>query len=484
MGLKTGEQYKESLRDGRNVYISGERVSDVTTHPAFRSMVENIARLYDMHFDAEIGQHLTTTSNGERVSRFHKFPETREDLEHVRLGTLAALSEIGGTLDRFGDETASALFTLHDNKDILQQHDARYAAAVDHWLGRLQSTQEFMTSANTDPKGDRSKQPFEQDDLDMHVRVVEENDDGIVIRGAKFETGASYANVAFVKPTVGSWGDKNKDFAVACVVPLNHPNITHICRRSMASGTTSFDRPLTYHADEIDTLIVMDNVFVPWQDVFFSRNPVVAQELRAHLHRFGAYSYLIRALSKADLLVGAALMVTGHSKLSNIPSIQEKLSQLMLYRQTIYGHVISAEADCYVGKNGVMYPGQTQIYAGRMYAALNYHHAIHTLRDLAGGSAVLVPDRASLESSETGGVVKKYFRVGSVEAEDRLRVLNLVADLTSSSYAGQKAVYQMFAESPPHVQAATLFRSYDQSTSIARAKRILERADELDRILG
>ncbi|MEO6984277.1 MAG: 4-hydroxyphenylacetate 3-hydroxylase N-terminal domain-containing protein [Paralcaligenes sp.] len=484
MGLKTGAEYKDSLRDGRNVYISGERVPDVTTHPAFRSMVENIARLYDMHFEAGIGEHLATTVNGQRVSRFHKFPETREDLEHVRLGTLAALNEIGGTLDRFGDETASALFTLHDNRDILLRHDPRYAAAVDHWLNRLQNTQEFMTSANTDPKGDRSKQPFEQDDLDMHVRVVEENDEGIVIRGAKFETGASYANVAFVKPTVGAWGDDNKDFAVACVIPLNHQNVTHICRKSMAAGTTSFDRPLTYHADEIDTLIVMDNVFVPWQDVFFSRNPVIAQELRAHLHRFGAYSYLLRALSKADLLIGAALMVTSHSKLSKIPSIQEKLSQMMLYRQTIYGHIISAEADCSIGKNGVMYPGETQIYAGRMYAALNYHHAIHVLRELAGGSAVLVPDQASLNSIETGDLVKKYFRVGDIDAVDRLRVLNLVADLTSSSYAGQKSVYQLFAESPPHVQAATLYRSYDQSSSIARAKRILERADELDRILS
>ena len=126
--------------------------------------------------------------------------------------TRTVLDEVGPTMDRFGDETVTALFVMQDRRALMDSYDPRYGATVEHWLKDLQQTNLFMTSGNTDMKGNRAKQPFQQDDPDMYLRVVAERDDGIIVSGAKWETGAAYAHVAFVKPTVGNWIEANRDF--------------------------------------------------------------------------------------------------------------------------------------------------------------------------------------------------------------------------------------------------------------------------------
>ena len=267
MALLTGSEYRASLQDGRAVWISGERVTNVATHPLFSPMVDRIADIYDLHFSPDLRDVMTfVRPDGTRASRFYKIPETVEDLRLRRQMTMAVLDRVSPVIDRFGDETVSPLFVINDRKELLDSFDERYYRAGEHWLNELQTTNWFMSSANTDPKGDRSRQPAEQRDLDMFVRVVAETPEGIVIRGAKFETGAAYAHVAFVKPTVGVWNEANRDYAVACIVKLNAPGVRHICRMPLnrdVGAAPGMERPLTRRFDEIDTLLVFDDVLVP-----------------------------------------------------------------------------------------------------------------------------------------------------------------------------------------------------------------------------
>ena len=214
MPLLTGPAYRDSLRDGRAVWIGGERVADVATHPLFQPMVDTVAAIYDLHFAPDLQDVMTfVRPDGTRASRFYKIPETPDDLRLRRDMTMAVLDRVSPVIDRFGDETVTPLFVINDRKALLDGFDPRYHRAGQHWLDLLQTTNWFMSSGNTDPKGDRSRQPAEQADPDLYVRVVRETADGIVIRGAKFETGAPYAHVAFVKPTVGVWNEANRDYA-------------------------------------------------------------------------------------------------------------------------------------------------------------------------------------------------------------------------------------------------------------------------------
>ena len=474
MSLMTRTEYQESLRDGRKVWIAGERVSDVTKHPAFSPMVEAVSQIYDLHADPSTEDIMTfALPDGSRGSRFYKIPESRQDLALRRQMTTLVLQRICPTMDRFGDETVSPLFVIKDRKDIFDGFDPRYHANGCAWLERLERENLFMTSGNTDPKGDRSKQPFEQADPDLNLRVVRETDAGIVIKGAKFETGAPYAHVAFVKPSVGNWAEQNRDYAVSCIVPLGAEGVRHICRlphhRGGSGEADVFDHPLSARFDEIDTLIVFDEVLVPWENVIFSREPKLAALMRSEFARWAAQGYLTRCLAKADLLVGAALLISEQSGTIKLPPVRSKISQLMMYKEAIRSFLVAAETECVTTPSGFVMPNQSIQNAGRIFCSQSYNKMAYLLREISGGQAVMLPDRATLENVEIGADVAKYFAVGDYSAHDRLRVLHLARELSASSYAGRTQAYQLFAETPIFAQEAALFDSFNRESSMHRA---------------
>ena len=478
MALLDAREYRRSLNDGRQIWIGGEKVDDVTTHPAFSPMVDAVAKIYDMHFDPAFSERMTfALPEGGRGSRFYKLPSSREDLVLRRQMTMAILDTICPTMDRFGDETVSALFVWSDRKALLDKYDLRYHKAAEGWLHKLQRENLFLTSGNTDPKGDRSRGPHEQDDPDLYLRVVKETDAGIVIRGAKYETGAAYAHVACLKPTVGQWVEANRDYAVCCIVPLNAPGVKHICRAPLVAGggTTADprDRPLSARYDEIDTLMVFDDVFVPWENVLFSRHTELAAMIRADLTWWSAHGYLTRCLAKADVLVGTALLIAEQAGTLSIPAIRSKVSQLMMFRETVEGFLLGSETACEPTAAGNMRPNQAIQNAGRVYCSQTYSQMVHLLREICGGAVVMLPDRASLEAAETGPWVSKFFRVGKNSADLRLRTLSLAAELTATSYAGRANAYQLFAETPVFAQENALFNTFDRERAKQRALALI-----------
>lgn len=479
MPLLTGTAYRESLRDGRQVWIGGERVHDVARHPAFRSMVDNVAAIYDLHFDPELRDIMTfVRPDGARASRFYQIPESVEDLRLRREMTMAVLDRVSPVMDRFGDETVTPLFVINDRKDLLDGYDERYHRAGARWLDLLQTTNWFMSSANTDPKGDRSRQPSAQHDPDMYLRVVRETEDGIVIRGAKFETGAPYAHVAFVKPTVGVWNEANRDYAVACIVKLNAPGVRHICRMPLDRDTGAdpgMERPLTSRFDEIDALLVFDDVLVPWDSVIFSRQPDLAKMIRSDFSQWSAQGFLIRSLAKADLLVGAALLAAEQAGTIDLPPVRSAISQLMAFKSTIEAYLLAGEAAPQRSRRGYVMPNQAIQNAGRMYCTSNYHHMVQLLTNLAGGQAVMLPDQAMFDSPEIGADIRKYFATGRASAEERLQVLHLVQELTASGFAGRTRAYQQFAETPLFAQEGALYQCFDRDGAVARAQALLTR---------
>ena len=155
------------------------------------------------------------------------------------------LDDIGGVVTRVGDETVGEMWSLYDGQDVLDEIDPRFSENIRRHVQRAARADPFHVSANTDPKGDRSKRPQEQDP-DMLLHVVRETDAGIVVRGAKFETAAAYANQAFVKPTIGDWGDAElSDYAVGFIVDMGAPGIKHICRSGFAGTAPAEDYPLS-----------------------------------------------------------------------------------------------------------------------------------------------------------------------------------------------------------------------------------------------
>ncbi len=284
--IRTGQQYRDSIRDGRVIYINGERVADVATHPMFKPLVDIRARIYDMQHDALTAPVMTyLEADGEPCPVAHKLPRSQADWHAKRAATNAVLDDVGGIVTRVGDETIGEMWSLYDGQGVLNEVNPAFAANIRRHVGQALRGDPFHVSANTDPKGDRSKRPQDQDP-DMLLHVVRETDAGIVVRGAKYETAAAYANQAFTKPTIANWGDAElSDYAVGFVCDLGSPNLTFICRTGFAGRAPAEDYPLSNKFDEVDTLVVFDDVLVPWENVLFYRHTAAATFIRATLQR-------------------------------------------------------------------------------------------------------------------------------------------------------------------------------------------------------
>jgi len=460
--IRTGSQYLDSLRDGREVYINGERVKDVTRHPMLKPLVDIRARIYDMQHEAGTRDVLSFQDGGEWNAVANMLPRVQGDWAAKRRATDAVLDAIGGVVTRVGDETVGEMWSLYDGQSVLNQVDPQFSANIRTHIDRVLWKDPFHVSANTDPKGDRSKPPQEQDP-DMLLHVVKETDAGIVVRGAKYETAAPYANQAFVKPTNANWGSAAlSDYAVGFICDLGSPNLKFICRTGFTGRAPAEDYPLSNRFDEVDSLVIFDDVLIPWENVLFYRHTKAAAFIRATLHRYSAFAFVQRIQKFADMMIGAALFNARQTGLDKQQAVQEKLAQLAVYREGINAHLTAAIALAEKSPAGLLMPNQSLLYTGRVLACSQLHEMMHIARELCGGQICVTPDKASFDSPDTKPWLDKFYSVNeNWVADDRRKLLAFARDLLNSDYAGHRLTFQLFAQSPPFAHLAAVYRNFD-----------------------
>ena len=480
--IRTAEEYIESIRDGREVYMNGEKIKDVPTHHAFKPIVDIRARIYDMAHDENTRQIMTYTDNkGETNAISLKLPHTQQDWHDKRKATDTVFNDTGGVVTRVGDETVGEVWSLYDGQDILNEVDPRFADNIKRHVHRITKTDPFHVSANTDPKGDRSKPPQEQDP-DMLLHVVRETDAGIVVRGAKYETAAAYANQAFTKPTIANWGNAAlSEYAVGFICNLGSKGIKMICRTGYAGRAPLEDYPLTNRFDEIDALVVFDDVLIPWENVLFYRHTRAATFIRATLHRYSAFAFVQRNLKMADMMIGAALYNVRQTGLEKQPAVQEKLSTLAVYREGINAHLTAAIAMAQESPGGLLMPNQSLLYTGRVLACSQLHEMMHLTRELCGGQVCITPDAAAFTDSDSGVWLDKYYSINdNWVSEDRRKLLAFARDLLNSDYAGHRLTFQLFAQSPPFAHLAAVYRNFDWDEPLNIVKKAARLSDRID----
>jgi 4-hydroxyphenylacetate 3-monooxygenase len=480
--IRTGKQYLDSIRDGREVYINGERVKDVTRHPQFKPLIDIRARIYDMQHDQATRSLMTYTEGGEDFSIGLKLPYTQQDWWEKRRATDAVFHDVGGVVTRVGDETVGEMWSLFDGQDVLNEVDPQFSQNIKTHIDKVIKHDPFHVSANTDPKGDRSKRPQEQDP-DMLLHVVKETDKGIVVRGAKYETAAMYANQAFTKPTIANWGDeKLSDYAVGFICDLSSPGMKFICRTGFAGRANAEDYPLANKFDEVDALVVFDNVLIPWENVLFYRHTRAAMFIRATLHRYSAFAFVQRNLKVADMIIGAALFNVRQTGLDKQQAVQEKLAELAVYREGINAHLTAAIAMSERSPGGLLMPNQSLLMTGRVHACSNLPRIMHIARELCGGQICVTPDVASFRAEGSAAWLEKFYSINEEwVADDRRKLLAFARDLLNSDYAGHRLTFQLFAQSPPFAHLAAVYRNFDWNNTL---DFVQQAAGLSDRVMG
>ncbi len=469
MGARTGQDYVEALRDGREVWWAGRRVDDVPTHPGFAGTVRTLARLYDRQHDPAYRDEMTVEWEGERISYSYHPPITPEDLAAKRRNVERWSLDTLGHMGRFPDFCAQLTVGLLDVADDLAAADPRFGQNARAYHRYFASRDLCLTHALNDQYYDRSKRVLEQDDPDLCLHVVRETDAGIVVRGLRnLATLAPLSDEALVYPIRPRAADE-QDYALAFAVPLNAPGLTTICRDLYAAHADPERLPLTTQFDEVDASLIFDDVLVPWERVFIYRDPALAATFHRRLQLWATYATLIRLICRMEAFVGVADLLTQWDKRAQSRNVQVLLGQLIQDLEVLRACVRAAEADAYRTPAGYLAPRLTEAY--RLHSTDAADRAVRLLQDVLTSSVMLTGGASDLASPVIGPYVERYFRGGAPSTREHLRVLAVAADMVQSAFAARNQLYERLQSGEPDAMRARLYGRFDRA---ALAHRLLD----------
>jgi 4-hydroxybutyryl-CoA dehydratase/vinylacetyl-CoA-Delta-isomerase len=475
MGLRTSEQFLNGLRDGREVYYQGRRVQSVLDHPELGAAARHAAIDFQLAEDPEFRDLAVVAEGKQSHSRYYGIPRNTKDLLS-RTKLIEAGTARGGTLVILIKEIGTdALFAL--KRVLVRDGDARYLDRLNAYYLECREKDLALAVAQTDPKGDRSKRPSEQLDPDLYVRVVEKRPGGIVVRGAKVHTSCTpYVDEVIVLPS-RSMGQGDEPWSVAFSLPVATPGL-RMYASDFLHGGEPFTRPISTTHKMIETLTVFDDVFVPWERVFFHDRPDLAGATAlafVEYHRYTAVSYKLPLL---DALVGAGISIAQANGIERAGHVRDKLTWLAGYAETVRGLVELAALRCEMEGN-IAYPHVFTTNLAKWTFARDFHRAIEIVQDLAGGLLVTGPSGADWESAEVRPVLEKYLR-GVWPAERRLAMLNVIGELTTRLYGGYQTVLAIHAEGSIEAEKMAMLRAYNPARAVGFAMKLAGLADKVD----
>jgi 4-hydroxyphenylacetate 3-monooxygenase len=444
----TGADYLDSLRDDREVYIYGERVKDVTTHPAFRNTARMTARLYDaLHDDARKAKLLlpTDTDNGGMTHAFFKAPTSGADLIAGR-DAIAEWARITyGWMGRSPDYEGSFLATLGANSGFY----APYEDNAKRWYRYAQERLPFVNHAIVHPPVDRDRPPNEVSDVCVHVE--QETDAGLVVSGAKVvATGSVLTNFTLVAHH-GLIPLQDRSYACVFMLPSNAPGLKFLCRTSYEMTATAmgspFDYPLSSRLDENDAVCILDKVLVPWEDVFVYGDVEKANNFfprTGFLPRFVVHG-CTRLAVKLDFIAGLLLKAVEAAGTQNYRSVQANVGEVIAWRNLFWGLSDAMVRDPKPWIGPYLLPNMEPGNAYQIIASMAYSKVKYLIEQTVASGLIFLNSHAlDFANPDIRPYLDRYLRGSNGHnAEDRVKTLKLLWDCLGTEFGGRHELYEM-----------------------------------------
>ena len=437
--LKSGSEHLKSLRDGRVVYIGSERVDDVTTHPAFRNGARSMAAIYDLkssHFFEE---------NGERFSNYFLKARTRDDLQK-RTDLHRAIARMShGLLGRSPDHVSSFVTGMAMNPEVFKGFRKNLLDYYEH----MRHNDIYGVYAVIPPQAARNPEFYTKQNIPVPtLRVVKEDDRGVTISGMKMlATGAVFANEIWIGNLIPLAPNQLAE-SITCAIPVGTPGVTLWSRKPFElAARCEFDNPLAWRFDETDSMVMCDNVKVPWERVFVHMDAVLARDIyiKTPGHCYGNHQSNVRFHAKMQLIVGLASKIAQASGAHEIPAVREVLGRLCALEATLGGMIAGQIQDA------EDWPADFKTFNRRyMYAALNWCTESHSsiieaLRELCGGGIFQMPaDISVMHDPKLRAQFEQYWQTPQLPAVERMKLYKLAWDLIGSEFAGRHLQYEKF----------------------------------------
>ena len=473
--ISNRESYLKSISD-RNlkIYLMGELVEDPLSHPIIRPSIEAMAETYELAVnEPELGS-VKSPYTGETINRFLHIAESNEDL-YLQNKMQRKLGQLTGTCFQrcVGMDAFNALHSV--TFEIDEKYSTKYHQNFINFLTEMHKSNLVIGGAMTDVKGDRSKLPHEQEDEDLYLRIVDRDENGVYVKGAKaHQTGCINSHWMVVMPTL-RLTEKDKDYAIVGAIPVDAEGITYIygrqsCdTRSMEPG--EYDVGNKYFAGQ-EAMVIFDNVFIPNELIFMNGEFDFASMLVERFTTYHRRSYVCKA-GVGDVLIGAAATIAEYNGVENASHISDKLVEMNKMNETIYATGIASSLQGSKTKSGNFINDDLLANVCKQHVTKDTFEIGRLAQDLAGGLVGSMPSGIDFNEGEMSSDLKKYLKgIKETNAEDRVKILRLIENMTLGRNAVAYLTESLHGAGSPQAQRVQIKRKVDMEKKKELAKNL------------
>jgi 4-hydroxyphenylacetate 3-monooxygenase len=467
------------------VYLGGERIDDVTQHPAFRNGARSVAGLYDLTSETARAHELTYVEEetGERCNLIFKRPRSSEDLAARRRVHEAWADATFGLIGRSPDHVAAFVTGMACEPSVADVHGQELGRnVVDYWR-HIRDNDLYLAYAVIPPAGAKGQEPgalkaaAAGGTREAALHVVRETDRGIVVRGFKIlATAAVYADEVLVG-NVFPLAPGEERYAATFAVPIATPGLKLFSRKSYEQHAVSaLDDPLASRFDETDAVVFLDDVEVPWERVFAYDHVDTARSIfyDTPAHSLGNAQAHVRLLAKLQLALGVIVKVTEANGIGHLPPVRDTLAGLAVRVAMLEGLVRAQEVEPERTPSGYVLQNRPTMYATMSWSCEYFPEFFLTVRELLGSSPFQLPANSSVfESAEVAAAFTSFSGGSAGDAVERYRLIKLAWDLVGSEFANRHLQYEMFYPGPRHVTRGRMAHYFDWDVCRAAAERCL-----------
>ena len=484
MPARTGQEYINGLKEHpREVWIDGERVEDVTTHPALRNGVKSVAALYDMQHDPELREAMTYASptTGDPVGLSFMIPQTVEDLERRRNMMTRWAWASCGMMGRSPDFLNVIFAAWAGASDFFAQDRPEFKQNVSNYYEYIRENDLTLTHALLNLQRRRGASATDTVSEEVALTVVKETGSGVVLRGSRLlaTLGPISDELAIYHAGNHRMDEEAQRQSFALSIPCDTPGLRFLCRESFDVGRSHFNHPLGSRFEEMDATIFFDDVLVPWDRVFLLGNVDMCNRIGSATQSQGhsGHQVLTRCLVKAEFILGLADLMVETLGSGTVPHVQEQVAELITQRDILKACLRASEADAAPNQWGVMSPATAPLQAGRaQFGRTMYPRMVEIIQLLGTSSLMALPSEADFDAP-FAPQLNQYLATDTSNARDRTKLFHLAWDASCSSFSGRQVLYERMFGGNPLRNAMTLFNTYDKEPFRKQVRNFLDSED-------
>src|SRR5881296_4244791 len=482
MAARTGAEYIKGLQAQEcEVWLRGERVKDVTTHPGLANGVRAIASLYDLQHELPDEMTYVSPTSGERLGLSFVIPRTREDLARRGAMMLRWARTTCGMMGRSPDFMNVTFAAWAAAASYFARGRPEFGDNIRRYYEYISERDLTLTHSLINLQRSRTASGVFNLEEGTALEVIRETDAGIVVRGARVlaTLGPLADEIAVYSPRLARHTEPHSPFALNFAIPCGTPGLRFLCRESFDLGRSHFDHPLGSRFEEMDCVVFFDDVLVPWERVFLLGDVDLLNRTAnvTHSSAHTAHQNAAKNLAKCEFVLGVALLMTETLGNAQLPHSEERLGELMMYTELMRACMRSAEADAELDQWGVMCPVPLQIELTRNLFMTAYPRMIEILQLLGSSSFLITPSEADFQSPMAPHI-EQYLATDTTAARDRVKLFRLAWDVAGSAFGSRQVLYERFFASDPLTRARALAAVYPKGETMERVLEFLGRDDD------